>query len=398
MTVLSVPLRILIIDLNTNASLATIQTLGAAGYVCYGLGFNEVFNKSEYSKYINKVEKLSNRAPVSIIRKEVKRIISYYQIDIIIPTNDYSTLLCSDIIFRKDIEPCKIATPPFETLIKGMDKAEITKLSANEGLNTPLTYEISEITDKKTLEYPLYVKSRTSMAIINDFIVKSGVIKVNNEDELEKAIDTIQKNIPYPIVQSAVEGMAWGLDIISKEGELVNYLAHKRIRETNPSGGYSSAVESVKCNAYYVETVSKILKRLNWTGVAMFEFKGNPDDKESYLIEMNTRFWGSLPLAIFAEQNFPVQLIKVLNNEPVEKKEYKIGIKARWTYADVSHFIKVMKGPKKGETKEYPSKTKTFIEIVNFKNKYLNYNKVAKDDWMPEIMDITFGALIKLFR
>jgi hypothetical protein len=42
----------------------------------------------------------------------------------------------------------------------------------------------------------------------------------------------------------------------------------------------------------------RILEALKWHGVAMVEFKVNPQTNEWVFIEVNGRFWGSLPLAV----------------------------------------------------------------------------------------------------
>lgn len=76
---------------------------------------------------------------------------------------------------------------------------------------------------------------------------------------------------------------------------------------------------SIYPNPFYIERVKEILKELNWTGVAMFEFKGDYLEKQSYFIEMNCRFWGSLPVALHAGNRFPNLLLKSLYNEEVSK-------------------------------------------------------------------------------
>ena len=48
----------------------------------------------------------------------------------------------------------------------------------------------------------------------------------------------------------------------------------------------------------------ELLDELNWHGVAMVEFKVT-EDGTPYLMEINTRFWGSLQLAIDAGVDFP---------------------------------------------------------------------------------------------
>ena len=53
------------------------------------------------------------------------------------------------------------------------------------------------------------------------------------------------------------------------------------------------------------------MRALRYTGVAMVEFKVNAKTGEFVLIEINGRFWGSLPLAVAAGANFPLWLYQM---------------------------------------------------------------------------------------
>ena len=80
---------------------------------------------------------------------------------------------------------------------------------------------------------------------------------------------------------------------------------------------------------------------MGWFGVAMVEFKLDPRDGLPKLMEINPRFWGSLPLAIEAGVNFPLLLYRMACGEtfkPVEN--YRIGRRCRWLLpGDILHFI-----------------------------------------------------------
>ena len=54
---------------------------------------------------------------------------------------------------------------------------------------------------------------------------------------------------------------------------------------------------------------------MDYTGVAMLEFRKNFDKNESVLIEINGRFWGSLPLAVAAGADFPYYLYQLSGRE-----------------------------------------------------------------------------------
>ena len=82
----------------------------------------------------------------------------------------------------------------------------------------------------------------------------------------------------------------------------------------------------------------KLLVALNWHGVAMVEFKLDPDGQH-WLMEINPRFWGSLALAIDAGVDFPMGLLRIARGEkPVPQPAYLSNIYTRDLRTDVEWF------------------------------------------------------------
>jgi predicted ATP-grasp superfamily ATP-dependent carboligase len=73
----------------------------------------------------------------------------------------------------------------------------------------------------------------------------------------------------------------------------------------------------------------------------MVEFKVDPRDNKPKLMEINPRFWGSLPLAIYSGVDFPYLLYKMAMGEDFETvTTYKTGIRSRYLLpGDIMHFI-----------------------------------------------------------
>ena len=81
----------------------------------------------------------------------------------------------------------------------------------------------------------------------------------------------------------------------------------------------------------------RLMGALSWHGVAMVEFKS--DGNNHWLMEINGRFWGSLPLAICAGVDFPVLLIDMLSGKSVEEKyRYNENIYVRNITRDIDWF------------------------------------------------------------
>ena len=93
--------------------------------------------------------------------------------------------------------------------------------------------------------------------------------------------------------------------------------------------------ESTPVNPTLLAHARALLDAVAWHGIAMVEFKV-AEDGTPYLMEINTRFWGSLQLAIDAGVDFPWLLYNLACDKPVLPVEgYKIGCRLRWVLGDL---------------------------------------------------------------
>lgn len=120
--------------------------------------------------------------------------------------------------------------------------------------------------------------------------------KVNTEEELILAKKHFVSicNGEEPLVQKYIDGDGYGFSVFAKDGIVKSSIAHKRIREYPVTGGPSTCCESVDIPELK-NIVEKIVSKLSFTGLAMFEFKKGRDGKY-YMLEVNPRVWGSYPL------------------------------------------------------------------------------------------------------
>jgi len=378
--------RVLILGSNNNAALSIAQDLGN-DYEIFAFGFKENFNKVEYSKYLKDFKNISNHVNIKSLTDSILKYVETKNIELIIPTNDRFTILMSLSEVRDHVGNTVISTPEYKMLIKGMDKFESTNMVCKFGLKTPKTYTLKSF---DATSFPVYIKSRLSWVVKDDKFKSGYVKKIKSHDAFLEIKNELKEDEVY--IQEEVSGVGWGLEILAKDGKLLNYFAHERIRESNPKGGYSSVAMSIYPNQYYIDCVEKILNELDWTGVAMFEFKGNYKEKASFFIEMNCRFWGSLPVALHSGNRFPHLLLKVLKNETVEQVDYKEHVLAQWLQADIIHFFKILMLKNRSQY-NFPSVYSTFKSV--FFSKMENYNKY-RDDWKPDFYELTKGFVKKI--
>lgn len=164
----------------------------------------------------------------------------------------------------------------------------------------------------------------------------------SNAEELIRAYNAMHLEMPYPLIQQRIEGPGSGLFALFADGEAKAIFAHRRLREKPPSGGVSVLRESVAADDRIIDYSQKLLQALNWTGVAMVEFKIDQAENVPKLMEVNGRFWGSLQLAIDSGVDFPYLLYRVKSGLSVPiVSNYRTGVVTRWFLGDVDHLLAI---------------------------------------------------------
>ena len=133
-----------------------------------------------------------------------------------------------------------------------------------------------------------------------------------------------------PLVQEYIPGVGCGVELLMTNSGVKAFFMHKRLREYPPSGGASTLRVSIWDDRLY-EFGARLLQAMKWEGVAMVEFRLDLRDGMPKLMEVNGRFWGSLPLAIASGVDFPYLLYQLMLEGDVKPpKGYKIGVVRRW--------------------------------------------------------------------
>jgi predicted ATP-grasp superfamily ATP-dependent carboligase len=165
--------------------------------------------------------------------------------------------------------------------------------------------------------------------------------------ELRTYMKRFEKVGQYPLIQEYCAGYGLGQFILIKNGQVHYTFQHKRLHEWPPEGGFSSMCESISRDQH-TELMGKsvaLLHELEWEGVAMVEYRHDPATGESALMEVNGRFWGSLPLAYHAGANFPTLCYKVLAlDEQVANEPYRSGMRCRFMVPETKRLLRILFG------------------------------------------------------
>lgn len=138
------------------------------------------------------------------------------------------------------------------------------------------------------------------------------------------------------LLQEFCPGEGVGIETLIQDGQPVALFQHRRLRELPVSGGGSVASISEAVDPGLAEQAIALLRRLCWEGVAMVEFKVDRETRRAVLMEVNGRYWGSIPLAVGAGIDFPFYEWQLAHGErPSVPASYPAGLRCRWLAGDI---------------------------------------------------------------
>lgn len=321
---------------DSRSFLSVTRSLGEQNLVIHSAS-NQAIATTVCSRYIKKriiLPKFSSENNNWL--NELTNILKHEEYTLVIPCDDLSVIYLHS--FRNQLSPyAKLYLIDSKIYDIVNNKHKTTQLAVSLGICTPKSILIKDNKKIKQLinefSFPLVLKP------ISSFDEKSterhNVVIIYDLDALISEVDLILINSPVQI-QSFFKGIGVAVSVLAKDGHIIVASQHKRLHEPFSGGGSSYRI-SMEINRELFSASQKIIQNLQYTGIAMLEFRYNLNTNEWVLLEINARFWGSLPLAISAGINYPYLLYKMLIDEKIStnKIKYKINIYQRNLEADM---------------------------------------------------------------
>ncbi|NHN40675.1 carboxylate--amine ligase [Halorubellus sp. JP-L1] len=137
------------------------------------------------------------------------------------------------------------------------------------------------------------------------------------EGGTEPSVDAFVAEMGHePIAQRYVPSDGeFGFFALYDRGRPVRTFQHRRVRSYSYAGGASVYRESYR-DPELARAGRRVLDALEWHGPAMVEFRRDARDGTYRLLEVNPRFWGSIPLAVAAGVDFPRAYWLLATDEP----------------------------------------------------------------------------------
>ncbi len=330
--------RVLILDGHWNKTVAAIRSLAGHGLevtvaessaLAAGLLSRYPSRRLTYPAPLHKPE-----AFLQAVEQEVKS--RHY--DLLLAMELRTLLLVSKE--RQRFRPhVRLPFADHQTLLQAAGKIAVSQAAGQAGITAPASMVVGSETSAEllidSLGLPLVLKPDMGEG-------GRGLFYCHDHGQVRAALATISaKNQAY-LAQELVAAGGYGLGVSVLMGDKQQVLAsftHKRLREYPIQGGPSTLRQAAEHGQAERDAVT-LLKHIKWQGVAMVEFKVDPQTNRAFFLEINPRFWGSLPLAIKAGVDFPVLLYKWAMGQSFSQPLCTMGCKMRNILpGDLLHFI-----------------------------------------------------------
>jgi predicted ATP-grasp superfamily ATP-dependent carboligase len=253
--------------------------------------------------------------PAGLLDALVKFAAVYSRPPVLFPSSDGSAQFIAD--HEQELRAhFALTTPPAEVIGKTQNKRRLLEIAGPAGIPVPETYfpvDVAELPDiARRISYPAVIKPVYSPDWKRPEITRVfGRVKALRVTEAGELVDSCERLLALAsefmvqeIVPGPTENLFTFIGYMDRDGNVLTGCVRKKIRQWPPGFGYCASTESVDDREAFNLAIA-LFKALNYSGIGCAEFKRDPRDGKTKLIEINTRAVRTSALAIAAGADFP---------------------------------------------------------------------------------------------
>lgn len=250
---------------------------------------------------------------------EVYRVSRYIGAKVVLPASENSTAALARFGGRLSKIARVAQVPPMAALNIAADKFALARFMEAQGIAHPETWDAAD-PDWGSLRYPLLVKPRKGFG-------GKGIVKVDSRYELSAALARLDPERFF--LQEYIEGDDFGCSVLMKNGKVKAVTSQRgraRPREFAPF-----SILDVRPFRGPREATMTLMKALKWSGVAHVDLRRDARTGRVLVLEINSRYWASMPASVAMGVNFPDLACRLALGETFSKPAQRSGRFARWT-------------------------------------------------------------------
>lgn len=375
--------RVLVIGDDTRSFLSTVRSLGRQGIEVHAApyGLNSPALNSRYIHQVHLLPYYLDGGERWLAR--LRDLVGEFKFDLIIPCEERSLLP----LYKHQAQfPCAIAVPNEASLDAFFDKVNTRALAAEQGVPVSkgllLTAELTSQSISETLAFPIIAKYRKSYSW-PELYVRTGVTIIRSSTELERWLAGNRDKVGEMFFEQMFPGFGLGVSVLCHAGSILQAFEHHRAHELDGSSYYR---KSAPVDPERLQAVTRMVARVSYTGLAMFEFKQDPLTGAWVLLEVNARPWGSLPLPVALGVDFPFRLLLLLTQaKATPALPYRNGIYGRNLISDIWQVRATLARQRQGKAAYLLKWAAGLLRVLVGRE---HHDVLVRDDLRPGLLEI----------
>ena len=392
---------VIVLGIDTPIGLAVVRELGEHGIEVHGIARN-ARGIGLYSRWLRRGY-LRPAAPSDLLAL-LDRIARESGAPFLMTVSMGDALAMRAAADAGELPRLRVLGPGRDKLELVNDKAEICRISAGLGIPVPATWE-PELADldrplPEGLTYPCILKWRDPETVAAP-LAAHGLPFLKTEYAydplgLARALERTRAIGQFPLVQSYCPGQGLGQMFLMRGDEALLRFQHRRLHEWPPEGGTSTMCESVGLEQHpeLMAKSEELLRHIGWQGPAMVEYRHDAATGQAALMEINGRFWGSLPLASQAGARFGLGTYYALGLErPLPPTpSYRVGRQCRYMIPETRRLLAVVSpgGAVQDRSLRFNAGREALNYLTGFIRPGMGYYVFAVRDPKPFLADMGF--------
>jgi predicted ATP-grasp superfamily ATP-dependent carboligase len=396
--------KVILLGIDTPIGLTIIRELATHGVTVYGIG-REHRSLGAYSRCLHRafVRPRDEEGTISLLA----RLSNEERVPFLMAISEPDILM----IHRRcqDLGKLMPLVPPPKPFSLATDKGLMLRIAREVGIQIPTLWEIRSENDVGALpiEYPVVLKwpnpNEVSRELSRLGIKFSKAEYCYDQLSLRRAISRYSALGRLPLVQSYAPGTGLGHMIFMRDGKALLRFQHRRIAEWPPEGGFSVVCESLPLdhNPALLDRSIELLRRIGWIGPAMVEYRYDPQTGRAVLMEVNGRFWGSLPLAYYSGAHFAWLTYSALGLGEIPCGEVpRAGVRCRYVAPELKRLLRILftPGAIQNRALRFSPLREVLAFLLRFADPRARFYVFALRDPLPCFADFWFSVLRMLQR
>lgn len=285
---------------------------------------------------------------------------------VLFPLDDKAVWLCSKLKLEA---PWSLAGPSGSCADLALCKDIQVKAAREAGFNVPPTVFARTANELRsfaeTESYPIILKPAECVPVYQGRIYSCRKWICADQSELEYALGEWQERVPL-LAQKFVTGIGEGVFGLAAPEGIRAWSGHHRVRMMNPQGSGSSACTSQAVSDDVQHAGQRLLAVAGWRGLFMIEMLRDEEGRP-WFVELNGRPWGSMALCRRQGLEYPAWHVALALDEKSPaglRVSIGPGMVCRNAGREFMHVLFVLRGPKSGALKRWPSFWETMREML----------------------------------